>query len=163
MCSALGLQLVREEFVRAKSLQWCSTLWNPVDCSPPGSSVHGILQAKILEWVGMPSSWGLNLHLLHLRHCQGGSLLPQCHLGSPKAKLNYTQRKTGQILRTGGQGGAGICEPWVPVAVWVHKCERCFAWVGVGGHWRMTAPEWDGTPFWVFWGRGEEERKRHKA
>ena len=29
-----------------------SLLWDPVDCSPPGSSVHGILQARILEWVG---------------------------------------------------------------------------------------------------------------
>ena len=29
---------------------------NPMDCSPPGSSVHGILQARILEWVAMPTS-----------------------------------------------------------------------------------------------------------
>ena len=28
----------------------------PTDCSPPGSSVHGILQARILEWIAMPSS-----------------------------------------------------------------------------------------------------------
>ena len=33
----------------AKSLQSCPTLCNPMDCSPPGSSVHGILQARILE------------------------------------------------------------------------------------------------------------------
>ena len=32
------------------------TLCDPKDCSPPGSSVHGILQARILEWVAMPSS-----------------------------------------------------------------------------------------------------------
>ena len=32
------------------------TLCNPMDCSPPGSSVHGILQARILEWVALPSS-----------------------------------------------------------------------------------------------------------
>ena len=36
----------------------CLTLCDHVDCSPPGSSVHGILQAKILEWVAMPSSRG---------------------------------------------------------------------------------------------------------
>ena len=30
--------------------QSCPTLSNPVDCSPPGSSVHGILQARVLEW-----------------------------------------------------------------------------------------------------------------
>ena len=36
----------------------CLTLCDPMDCSPPGSSVHGILQARILEWVAMPfSSW----------------------------------------------------------------------------------------------------------
>ena len=31
------------------------TLCDPMDCSPPGSSVHGILQARILEWVAIPS------------------------------------------------------------------------------------------------------------
>ena len=36
--------------------QACLTLCGPKDCSPPGSSVHGILQARILEWVAMPSS-----------------------------------------------------------------------------------------------------------
>ena len=34
----------------AKSLQSCLTLCDPVDGSPPGSSVHGILQARVLEW-----------------------------------------------------------------------------------------------------------------
>ena len=34
----------------------CLTLCDPVACSPPGSSVHGILQARVLEWVAMPSS-----------------------------------------------------------------------------------------------------------
>ena len=35
--------------------QSCVTLCNPMDCSPPGSSVHGIVQARILEWVPFPS------------------------------------------------------------------------------------------------------------
>ena len=35
----------------AKSLQSCLTLCYPIDGSPPGSSIHGILQARILEWV----------------------------------------------------------------------------------------------------------------
>ena len=39
-------------------LQSCPTLWDPVDYSPPGSSVHGILQARILEWGAIPSSRG---------------------------------------------------------------------------------------------------------
>ena len=36
--------------------QSCLTLFDSMDCSPPGSSVHGILQARVLEWVAMPSS-----------------------------------------------------------------------------------------------------------
>jgi len=40
----------------AKSLQSCPTLCDQVDGSPPGSSVHGILQARTLEWVAISSS-----------------------------------------------------------------------------------------------------------
>ena len=36
----------------------CPTLGDPMDCSPPGSSVHGILQARILEWVAIFFSRG---------------------------------------------------------------------------------------------------------
>ena len=50
-----------------------------MNCSPPGSSVHGILQTRILEWVAMPfsreSSWPrIEPRLLHLLHWQAGSL-----------------------------------------------------------------------------------------
>ena len=44
--------------VHAKVLQSCLTLCNPMDYSPPDSSVHGILQARILEWVAIPFSRG---------------------------------------------------------------------------------------------------------
>ena len=37
-----------------KVTQSCLTLWHPMDCSLPGSSVHGILQARTLEWVAIP-------------------------------------------------------------------------------------------------------------
>ena len=40
----------------AKLLQSCLTLCDPMDCSLPGSSVHWILQARILQWVAMPFS-----------------------------------------------------------------------------------------------------------
>ena len=45
-------------WVCAKLLQSCPTLCNPVDCSPPGSFVHRILQARILDWVAIPSFRG---------------------------------------------------------------------------------------------------------
>ena len=51
--------------------QSCLTLYDSMDCSPPSSSVHGILQARILEWVaiffsrGIFLTQGLNLSLPH--------------------------------------------------------------------------------------------------
>ena len=73
----------------AKSLQLCPTLCDPMDYSPSGSSVHGILQARMLEWVAISSSRGIFLS-------QGSnSGLPHCrqilyclsHQGSPYLKL----------------------------------------------------------------------------
>ena len=45
-----------------KILDSCLTHCDPMDCSLPGSCVHGILQARILEWVAMPSSRGSWYH-----------------------------------------------------------------------------------------------------
>ena len=53
--------------------QLCLALWDPMDCSSPGSSVHGILQARLLEWVyhslfqRIFPTQGLNLGLPHYR------------------------------------------------------------------------------------------------
>ena len=47
--------------MHAQSVQPCPTLCDSMDCSPPGSSVHGILQARILEWGAMPSAKGYDL------------------------------------------------------------------------------------------------------
>ena len=35
---------------KIEASQSCQTLCNPIDCSPPGSSIHGIFQARVLEW-----------------------------------------------------------------------------------------------------------------
>ena len=50
--------VLKTQHVRAQSLQSCSTLCDPMDCSPPGSSDHGILQARVLEWVSISFSGG---------------------------------------------------------------------------------------------------------
>ena len=42
--------------VKVKDAQWCLTLCDPMDCRLPGSSVHGIFQARILEWVAISFS-----------------------------------------------------------------------------------------------------------
>ena len=50
--------LVHWKKMKVKAAQSCLTLCNPMDCSPPGSSVHGIVQVRILEWVTILFSWG---------------------------------------------------------------------------------------------------------
>ena len=72
--------------------QSCLTLRDPMDCSPPSSSVHRILQARILEWVAIPFSrdlWtqGLNLGLLHSRLI----LYHLSHQGSLQRSNKYSE------------------------------------------------------------------------
>ena len=73
--------------------QSCPILCDPMDCSLPGSSVHEILQARILEWVAMIFSRGIsltqgsNLQFFSLLHWQVDSLLLS-HLGSPDIYLD---------------------------------------------------------------------------
>ena len=54
VCSSFSIQCYAA--AAAKSLQLCLTLCNPIDGSPPGSSVHGIYQARTLEWVAIAFS-----------------------------------------------------------------------------------------------------------
>ena len=77
----LGLMML-ECVYQSLSLVW---LCDPMDCSPPGSSVCGISQANKLEFLlqGIFPTQGLNLCLLSLRHWQVDSL-PLSHQGSPK-------------------------------------------------------------------------------
>ena len=68
------------------------TLGDPVDCSPPGSSVHGILQARIPEWAAISSSrgsfWPRNRIHVSCISCIGSQvLLPLYHLGSPTEQI----------------------------------------------------------------------------
>ena len=83
------------ECMGAKSFQPCPTLCTPMDCCPPGSSVHGILQAWILEWIAMPSSRESSrprdrscISLWHLLHWQEGSL-PLAPPGKPLACMQW--------------------------------------------------------------------------
>ena len=82
-------------FMHACMLQPHLTLCNPVDCSPPGSSVHGILQSRILDWVAMPSSKGSSQprdwNCISWNSCIAGGFFtteplgkPGIHAGPPK-------------------------------------------------------------------------------
>ena len=74
--------------VHAKSLQSCLAVCDPMDCSPPGSSVPGILQARILEWAAMPSCMESSgprdwTHVSYISCIGRWFLYHWCHLGSP--------------------------------------------------------------------------------
>ena len=65
--SSMGSHRVRHnwsdlaaERVKVKVPQSCLTLCDPMDCSRPGSSIHGILQARTLDWVAVPFSRGFS-------------------------------------------------------------------------------------------------------
>ena len=72
-----------------QSLQLCPNLCEPIDCSLPGSSVHGIFQARILGWVAIAFSNNYTIH----------------------HQLN--RRELEQTPGDGGgQGGLACCSPW---------------------------------------------------
>jgi len=87
--------------------QSCPTLCDPMDCSQPGSSVPGILQARILEWVAMLSSRGSSQHRDRTQVSQlqadsllsepsaysGGRLLPGCILSASHCLLRWERAK----------------------------------------------------------------------
>ena len=76
----------------AQSLQSCPTVCDTTDYSPSGSSVHGILQAGILEWVAMPSSRGSSRPRIELASpvFPAPTELP----GKPKYKQNIPEKNT---------------------------------------------------------------------
>ena len=78
--------------VYAKLHQSCPSLCNPVDCSPPGSSFHGILQGRILEWVTMPfsrvpSRCRDRTCVSYVSCTSTWVLYHLCHLGSPNLNI----------------------------------------------------------------------------
>ena len=62
------MHLAKDAAAVAKSLQLCLTLCSPIDGSPPGSSIPGILQAIILEWVAISFS-NVYMHAKSLQSC----------------------------------------------------------------------------------------------
>ena len=82
----------------------CVGLCDPMDCSPPGSSVHGILQARILEWAAIPFSRGSSPPRdgtsIPYVSCIG-RLIPyhQHHLGSPSCHCRCQQRNQNLAMK----------------------------------------------------------------
>ena len=111
--------------IHAKSLQSCLILCNPVDCSPPGFSVHGIFQARILKWVAISYYRGSSQPRDQTSvSCIAGGFFTtessgkahECPYnskhGTPKDRHPYGPKKTqGFVLHTVGTGSVH-CRQW---------------------------------------------------
>ena len=81
--------------MHAKLLQLCLTLCDPMDCSPPGSPVHGILQARILEWLPCPPLGDLpDLGIEPAAPALQADSLLLSHHGSPYTSCNISDKIT---------------------------------------------------------------------
>ena len=103
-CICLLTRRWSDACVCAEWFQLCPTLCDPMDYSSPGSSVHGILQATILEWVAMPSSRGSSqprdYTCVSQVSCTGRWVLyHQRRLGSPNRCLGKIKLETLNICR----------------------------------------------------------------
>ena len=84
----------RTKIPHAGMLNLCPALCDSMGCSPPGSFIHGVFQAKILEWIAISYSRGSsqNRDRTHVSYisCMGRQVLyHSCHLGSPMCQI-YT-------------------------------------------------------------------------
>ena len=88
----LSSWVLSESESESEVAQSCPTLCDPMDCSPPGSSVHGILQARILEWVARPFARGSfwprgSIHVSYISCIGKRVYYHEWHLGSPRKFL----------------------------------------------------------------------------
>ena len=86
--------------------QLCPTLSDPMDCSLPGSSVHGIFQARVLEWVAIafsiPSPWGLpNSGIKHRSSALQVDSLPVEPQGKCRTGEDFSNYETQSLYRAG--------------------------------------------------------------
>ena len=97
----------------AKLLQSCPTLCNPMDHSPSGFSVHEILQAKILEWVAMPSSRGYSWPTAQTHVSYASCITGRFFTTSATWEaLNWTRLVMSDSLRPHGLQPTRLLSPW---------------------------------------------------
>ena len=98
----------------AKSLQSCPTLCDPIDCSPPGSPIPGILQARTLEWaaISFPEVWDYS----SLIRAREPSLL-KSNMQNP-----FCGRLGAQACKLEGQAWQNLRYPGPSIIVWTALC-----------------------------------------
>ena len=135
--------------VKVKSFR-CVQLCNPMDCSLPGSSIHGIFQARILEWVAIsfsressqPRDWTQV-------SCTAGRLYHLSHQGSPKMSYNRwiikpTAVHPRSVMSMGPQGlqharlpcpslSPGVCPSSCPLSQWCYETMVYYSLIKANG------------------------------
>ena len=139
-----------------KSLQSCPTLCNPIDGSPPGSPIPGILQARTLEWIAISFSnawkWKVKVKSHGLQPSSTGvgchCLLQNYAYPSPMCVLSHVQLfVTPWIVTHQTPSQARILE-WVAILFsWVSSRHRDGAWVFCIGRWILYQWANLGSPF----------------
>ena len=128
-----------------------------MDCCPPGSSVHGILQAGILEWDAMPSSRGSNPGLPHCRW----TLYYLSHQGSPGNQKGDLQKNVGlrksfmkMEMRKKRKTNLSITLSELASSLSISPTPA-----GAGGNWESDWPwwGWGGGGLWR-WGKGTAQK-----
>ena len=115
--------------VKVLIVQLCLTICNSMHCSPQGSSVHGILRARILEWIAILFSKGSNPGLLHYRqilyhlsHQESPWIIPKPSCSQsienwPSAKPVPGAKKYCCHRRSGGSNGSPLCH-WLSIVLY---------------------------------------------
>ena len=147
----MGLPRVRHDWVaeltddlhvcvHAKSLQLCPILCNLTECSLPGSSVHGLLQARILEWVALTSFKASSLPrdqtpVSHIYlHWQVASLLL-----APHGKFHYSYVESKIVKPIGAKGRMPGREKWAEI----DKGEPSFSYLRINNFWKYAIHQCD--------------------
>ena len=121
--------------VHAQSHQSCPTLCDPMDCSPLGSWVHGILQVRLLEWVAMPSSSDIS----------NPGIEPESFAAPTPAGTFFTTEPLGKLrVHVPPSPNSHSCSiPWEAAqtggsyqldASWLQATETILGWYNYTGH-----------------------------
>ena len=90
--------------------QSCLTLCDPMNCSPPGSSVHGVFQARILEWVAISSSI-----YIHMRERDWDNIVNQLYFKKKKSKNKQKKILKGAESQGRNEHHYFTHKGWVPL------------------------------------------------
>ena len=124
--------------------QSCLTLWSPMDCRSPTSSVHGISQARILEQVAISSSrgssWPRDRTCLSCISCIGRQILYHCAISLTHLVLHYIFLE-GSMSDSSCDSPSSVSDPRKGLSIWFQLggCSETIPIISSGGGHQMQA------------------------